>query len=218
MKRRASLLIAAMWPLLTAGVLDSVGEAVKEGAEAASEGASAVGKAASDTVGDLVTTETIQETRTKIDATARDTLDRLFKEQATARKLYDMAYGYAVFDTRKMSILITTGFGGGVAVEKGSGQRTYMKMATGGVNLGVGGQIFQLVFLFENNASFRNFVDNGWEAGAEANATLGKASLGVAPRFVEGMAVYQLTEAGVVLDINFTGTKYWKDADLNQAS
>ena len=30
------------------------------------------------------------------------------------------------------------------------------------------------------------------------------------------MAVYQLTEAGVMLALDFTGTKYWKSKELNE--
>ena len=209
------VLLLAATPLLTAGAWDEMKDAASKTGSAVSDGASAVGDAASDTYEDVTTKETAAQTRTKLDATARATLDRLFKKKPGARSLYDEAFGYAVFDTRKISILITTGFGGGVAVEKGSGTRTYMKMATGGVNLGAGGQLFQLVFLFEDRASFRRFVDDGWEAGAEANATLGTASAAATPRWVNSMAVYQLTEAGVMLAIDFTGTKYWKDKDLN---
>lgn len=210
----AGLLVVAL-PFLTGGAWDKMKDAAGKTGDAVKDGASAVGGAASDTYDDMTTKETAAQTRAKLDATASSTLERLFKERAGARQLYDVAYGYAVFDTRKMSILLTTGFGAGVAVEKPSGRRAYMKMATGGVNLGVGGQVFQLVFLFEDAASMRRFVEDGWEAGAEANATIGEASLAATPRFVEGMAVYQLTEAGVMLAMNVTGTKYWKDKDLN---
>ena len=208
-------LLVAVAPLLTGGTWDKLKGAASKTGDAVKDGASAVGGAATDTYDDVTTKKTAGETRAALDSTASATLDRLFREKSGARGLYDQAYGYAVFDTRKMSILITTGFGGGVAVEKASGARTYMKMATGGVNLGVGGEIFQLVFLFEDQASFRRFVDNGWEAGSEANATLGEASAAATPRWVEGMAVYQLTEAGVMLAVSFTGTKYWKDKELN---
>lgn len=61
-----------------------------------------------------------------------------------------MNHGYAVFDTRKFSFLVTAGFGAGVAVDRSSGERTYMKMVTGGANIGKGGEFFQLAILFED--------------------------------------------------------------------
>ena len=41
-----------------------------------------------------------------------------------------------------------------------------MKIATGGVNLGLGGKFLQLVMLFQTENRFREFVDEGWEAGS----------------------------------------------------
>jgi len=195
--------------------LAATGDAAGAGVDTVAHGASAIGGAAAKTIDSVTDNPTAAEARAKIDAVAKATISRLLAENSAAAKLYNIAYGYAVFDTRKISIMITTGFGAGVAVAKPTGRRTYMKMASGGVNLGVGGVLYQLVFLFEDAASLARFVDNGWEAGADANATLGETSISATPRFVEGMAVYQLTEAGVMLDLNFTGTKYWKDSDLN---
>ncbi len=34
-------------------------------------------------------------------------------------------------------------------------------------------------------------------------------------RFVDGVAVFQLTEKGLLLAVDLTGTKYWKNSDLN---
>jgi len=178
-------------------------------------GASSAADAVGNTAKSITEKEPPVETRKKIDAMAAKTLDRLFAERKQAKALYDQSYAYSVFDTRKFSILITTGYGAGVAVEKASARRTYMKMATGGVNVGLGGQFYQLVFLFENKAAFRKFVDQGYEAGAGAGAVAGTASEDLEVRFHNGTAVFQLTEKGLLLAADLTGTKYWKDADLN---
>ncbi len=179
------------------------------------EGASSAATAVSDTAKSLTTEEAPEESRNKIDAMAAKTLKRLFAERKGAKELYDKSHGYAVFDTRKFSVLITTGFGGGVAVERESAKRTYMKMATGGVNVGLGGQFYQLVFLFENKAKFDNFVNDGFEAGASAGAVAGKESEELVVRYSNGVAVFQLTEKGLLLAADLTGTRYWKNSDLN---
>ncbi len=179
------------------------------------EGASSAASTVSDTAKSLTTKETPEESRKKIDSMSADTLKQLFAERKGAKELHDKSHGYAVFDTRKFSILITTGFGSGVAVERGSAKRSYMKMATGGVNVGLGGQFYQLVFLFENKAKFDNFVNEGFEAGASAGAVAGKASEELDVRFTNGVVVFQLTEKGLLLAADLTGTRYWKDGDLN---
>ncbi len=198
-----------------AGVLDSVGDAVKGAGEAVSDTAGAVGDDLKNTGEAIRGTKSPAEKRAEIDRSAKAGLDQLFAKNQAAKKLYDVSYGYAVFDTKKMSFMITTGFGAGVAVEKASGKRTYMKMATGGVNVGAGAQYFKLIFLFEDRASFRRFVDIGFEATGQASGVAGKDSIQTEARFVEGMAIYQVTEAGIMFAANLTGTKYWKDDDLN---
>ncbi len=180
------------------------------------KGAESVTDTVSDTVEKIAGDETPDETRAKIDKMSADTLKRLFSENTGAKKLYDASYGYAVFDTRKFSFMITTGTGAGLARVKGNGKPIYMKMATGGVNIGLGAELFQLVFLFEDKDAFDKFVDQGVEVGSAANAAFGEDGEGVAVRFVDGVAAYELTEKGLKLTADITGTKYWKNSDLNE--
>jgi lipid-binding SYLF domain-containing protein len=154
--------------------------------------------------------------RAKIDQSAAEAISRLSAQNATAKERYEGSVAYAVFDTRKLSLLITTGFGSGVAVDRESGERIYMKMATGGLNLGYGVQSFQVVFLFPDRATFTDFVENGWTADAEASAAANQDSEDAAMRLKNGVSVYKLNEKGLVLSATLSGTKYWKDDDLNR--
>lgn len=179
------------------------------------QGVSSAADSVSDAAVSVTQQESPAETRKKIDNMAGSTLDLLLRERSGARELYDRSFGYAVFDTRKISFMITTGYGAGVAVEKAAGKRTYMKMLTGGVNVGMGGEFFQLVVLFENKERFDSFVNNGFEAGSEASAVAGSGAQGIGARFTQGMAFYELNEKGLKLTVDLTGTKYWKDDSLN---
>jgi hypothetical protein len=93
----------------------------------------------------------------EIDAVAKEALNELFEASSNARTLHEKAYGYAVFDNLKIQFLVSGGGGAGVAVDKQAGSRTYMKMGTGGIGLGLGGQKYQVVFLFEDKKIFDNF-------------------------------------------------------------
>jgi lipid-binding SYLF domain-containing protein len=146
---------------------------------------------------------------------SKETLDRLFEEFPKSKSLFDQAYGYAVFDNAKVSLMVTGGGGHGVAVHRGSGGRTYMKMAQAGLNLGLGAQKYQVVFLFQNQQTFDTFVNTGWEAEASANAVAGPAGANAGTAFRNGMAVYQFTEGGLMLQADISGTKYWKSKKLN---
>lgn len=153
--------------------------------------------------------------REEIDLETKDTLARLFKESPVAKELFDKAYGYAVFDNLKVSFMVSGGVGSGVAVEKRSEKRTYMNMGTGGIGLGLGGKKYQVVFLFEAEKPFREFVDKGWAADASAGAVVGKQSVNVQARFVNGIAVYQLAGGGIMVQADIAGAKFWKNDKLN---
>ncbi len=152
--------------------------------------------------------------RARLDAMAAEVLADLLERNDGARALYDSAHGYAVFSNVKISLGVTGGGGNGVAVAKGGG-RTYMRMGTAGLNLGLGGQKYQVVFLFENAKVFNGFVEKGWQADASANASAGTAGANAGTAFRNGMAVYQITDKGLMLQADISGTKYWKNKKLN---
>ena len=156
------------------------------------------------------------EKKAAIDAMARETLDKLTGENAKAKELYEKAYGYAVFDNRKVAFVVSGGGGAGVAVDKAAGTRTYMKMGTGGIGLGIGYKKYQVLFLFETKEVFDGFVEKGWKAETEASAAAGTKGAGAGSTFTNGMATYQITEKGLMAQADIAGTKFWKDEDLNK--
>ena len=153
--------------------------------------------------------------RQTIDNNAQKTLARLFKESAEAKELYDKAAGYAVFDSREFAFLIKTGFGSGVAVNKENDLRTYMKMASGGVNVGAGVKYVQVIFIFPTQISFNDFVTDGWNAEGDASAVGGDDSAQVGVTLANGTKIYELVDTGIMVKMSISGTKYWKDSDLN---
>lgn len=154
--------------------------------------------------------------RQSIDGMAQETLETLFAEKPDAKSLYEQAAGYAVFDNFKLAVLVSGGGGVGVAVDKATGERTYMKMGTGGVGLGLGGQSYQVVFFFEDATRLHKFIDKGWQADAAANVAAGTAGKNAVASFSHGLAVFQLTNKGLMAQADISGTKYWKAKKLNR--
>ncbi len=155
------------------------------------------------------------EKRAEIDTLAKDAMDRLLEKSEAAKSLEGKSYGYAVFDNLKIALGISGGGGSGVAVTK-KGERTYMKMGTVGVGLGLGGQKYQVVFFFEDEKIFRSFVDEGWQADASAQAAAASEGANAASTFKGGVAYFQMTDKGLMASADITGTKYWKNDDLNE--
>jgi lipid-binding SYLF domain-containing protein len=156
------------------------------------------------------------EKRAKIDARSEEVLKEVFEESERARELYDEAVGYAVFDNTKVALLVSGGGGSGVAVQKATGERTYMKMGTVGVGLGIGAKTYQVIFLFETDKAFGKFVDKGWQADAQAGAAAGTAGAGAKTTFANGIAVFVRTKKGLMASADVSGTKYWKADKLNE--
>jgi len=153
--------------------------------------------------------------RMKIDETAQETLDALFADNPKAKKLYENSYGWAVFDNLKLAFGFSGGGGNGVAVKKENGEKIYMQMGTAGVGIGLGANKYQIVFLFQDSQTFDNFVNNGWQADAGATAAAGTHAADVKTDFTNGLAIYQMTEKGLMANADIAGTKYWKNDKLN---
>jgi lipid-binding SYLF domain-containing protein len=159
----------------------------------------------------------VKKKRTDIDKNERETLAKLYKEQPAARNVVKQAYGYAVFHSTQTALMISGGSGKGVAVNNKTGKRIYMKMASAGAGVGIGVQVMDVVFAFETPEKFNQFVDKGWDGDASASGAAGTKGISEGSSFVEGMAVYQMTDKGLIAQASLKGTKYWTDDKLNGA-
>ena len=152
--------------------------------------------------------------RAKIDARSNEILEQVLGESPRANELYQKAMGYAVFSNTKAALGVSGGGGSGVAVDKASGARTYMKMGAAGVGFGIGVKKYQVIMLFENEKVFRNFAEKGWQADTQAGAAAGTKGAAAKTTFHDGMAVFVRTKKGLMASADVSGTKYWK-SDLN---
>ena len=154
--------------------------------------------------------------RMKIDETAQETLNTLFASSPKAENLYEISYGWAVFDNLKLAFGFSGGGGNGVAKVRESGEKTYMQMGTAGIGIGLGINKYQVVFLFQDSRTFRNFVETGWQADATASAVAGQTGAEAKTDFSNGLAIYQITDTGLMAHADIAGTKYWKNDKLNK--
>jgi lipid-binding SYLF domain-containing protein len=165
---------------------------------------------------EMLEPETPEDARKALNTMSDTALARLFDKQPSAKVLFDSAYGYAVFDSRKFSLMLHTNQGAGVAVNRKTNKRTYMKMFGAGLAAGIGGKFYQQIIFFEDQKTFDGFVKDGWEATSEMGAIAGTESAELTAKYNGGMAIYQIGEKGLLLDANVSGSKYWIDTDLTQ--
>jgi lipid-binding SYLF domain-containing protein len=164
--------------------------------------------------------DTVAEKRQAAQQMRSDTLARLYEIHPYAEGQIAEAAGYAVFSNVGVNLLLlSTASGWGIVHERASGQDTYMKMYSAGIGPGLGVKDFRGVFVFTDAEALESFVEDGWDASAQADAAAkakdkGDAwagSVDVAP----GIKLYQLTETGLALQATIQGTKFWKDDELS---
>ena len=160
------------------------------------------------------------EQQADVRKTANDTLSRLYKAQPGAKQAIARAAGYAVFSNFGMKILFAGGgTGKGVAIDNKSKAATFMKMVEVQAGLGFGVKEFRLVWVFETQEALNRFINSGWELGGQVTAAAQAGGQGGsfagAMSIAPGVWLYQLTDAGLALELTAKGTKYYKDDGLN---
>ena len=150
----------------------------------------------------------------------QDALASLNEIAPGAGRAIDRAAGYAVFSTFGIKLFFAGGTTGkGMVVNQRTHRQTFMQMVQVQRGLGFAVNKNRLIFVFTTEDALRNFVNEGWDFGAQGSLAAmagGKGSMfsgavAVAP----GMYLYQLTDTGLSATLTVSGTKFYKDADLN---
>jgi lipid-binding SYLF domain-containing protein len=162
----------------------------------------------------------IEKKQQDIRTMAQNTLQTLYKTDPEAKSVVEKAAGYAVFTNLGVKILVAgSGNGKGIAVDNKNMRETFMKMLELQAGFGMGVKKFQVVFVFDNAKAFNNFVNSGWQFGAQSTAAAKAGNKGAAMAGAvsvsDGVWMYQLTDTGLALEITAKSTKYYKDDDLN---
>jgi lipid-binding SYLF domain-containing protein len=163
---------------------------------------------------DELDADTLAERREQILDMSKDMIAELRENEAAADLLAD-GYGHAAFDTTKGGFIVTGAGGTGVAMRKDGREPVYMHLGAGGIGLGAGLENYKLVILFENEAVYERFIDGQWSAGASAQAAAGRDGAAAVGKFSNGVAVYHLTDQGVIAQADITGVRFWPSDRLN---
>ena len=148
-----------------------------------------------------------------------DALEELYARDPVAKEKVERAAGHGVFSNIGTNLLLVTTEGGyGVAVDRETGGRTYMKMAGAGLGIGIGAKDTRLIFIFQTEDALDRFTSGSWAAGADADAAAkvseagGEQSVTAKTGDVE---VYTITRNGLALSATVDGTRFFRDRHLN---
>ena len=162
----------------------------------------------------------ILQARQQIQEAAHDGLSALYEAAPGARTIIEHAAGYAVFSAFGIKVFFAGGTNGkGMVVNNRTHRRTYMRMVGLQAGLGLGVKKDRLIFVFETQSALNAFINQGWEFGASASIAAAAdnqgGSLAGAASVSPGVYLYQITSTGLAAQITASGTKYFKDDDLN---
>ena len=160
------------------------------------------------------------QARHQVREMTQDALAKLAEVAPGAQRAIERAAGYAVFSTFGIKLFFAGGTTGkGMVVNNRTHRQTFMKMVQLQGGLGFGVNQNRLIFVFTNEKALSNFINNGWEFGGQANlsamaggqGTMFSGAAAVSP----GVYLYQITDTGLSATITVSGTKYFKDPELN---
>jgi lipid-binding SYLF domain-containing protein len=161
----------------------------------------------------------------------QDTI-KVFRDAGESGRLFDDAYGYAVFPTiGKGGIGIGGAYGeGGVFVGGKQVGKTTMAQLTIGFQLG--GQAYSQIIFFKDKRAFDEFSSGNFEFGAQATAVAitagasagasttghsvgasgGKHDATTAGHYYKGMAVFTVAKGGLMYEASIGGQKFSYEA------
>jgi lipid-binding SYLF domain-containing protein len=162
----------------------------------------------------------IIQARQQVREMANDALSQLYEISPGARRTIEHSAGYAVFSTFGLKLFFAGGTTGkGMVVNRRTERQTFMKMVQVQGGLGFGINQNRLIFVFTNETALRNFINQGWEFGGQANLSAMAGGQGGmfsgAAAVSPGVYLYQVTQTGLAATLTVSGTKFFKDGDLN---
>lgn len=163
--------------------------------------------------------DTPQEKRQAIIDMRNDTLTRLYAEKPESRQQIANAAGYGVFDSASQNLILIQTSGGYGVLTSAAGKTTFMRMGGAGVGLGLGIKDYREIIIFRKVEDFERFLEYGWDASAQAEATAQAGEQGGSVEASQSVDLdiitYVLTESGIALQATVSASKYWPWSELN---
>ena len=121
---------------------------------------------------------------------------------------FDSAYGYAVFPSIGKGGLGVGGAHGKGLVFKGGEVVGKTSLTQFTVGLQLGGQVYQQVIFFEDEASYNNVTGGNFELSAQASAIAAAAGIAANATYRYGVAIFTMGKTGLMYEASVGGQKF----------
>jgi len=164
--------------------------------------------------------DTAAEKRDYVDLMTKSSLKAFYAADKDLESQVEQAAGYGLFSSIGTNLIFVATEGGhGKVHNNKTGEDTYMKVAGGGIGLGIGVKDYKLLMVFKSEFALDDFVANGWSANAEADVAAKSGDQGGAKNAGSNtdrdVDTHILTESGLSVSATIGATKFYKDNGLN---
>jgi lipid-binding SYLF domain-containing protein len=156
--------------------------------------------------------------KTELQNRGQTSLQQFLSHDPGLQKNIDNSAGYVIFPEVGKGAIGVGGASGRGTVYKGNQMVGTVKLQQVSVGPQIGGETYGELIIFENEAALNRLMNNSFEFGAAAEATVVKAGAAAAARFDNGTEAYILPKGGLMAGADLHGQKfkfYPNGADTN---
>ena len=144
-----------------------------------------------------------------------ETMSKAKINDPTLVNFSNAAWGYAVFPSiGKGAAGIGGAYGKGVLYEHGAAVG-YCDLSQATIGAQLGGQAYSEILCFESQQAVDTFKQGNFRFDAQATAVALKSGAGANAKFVNGVAVFTMDEAGLMFEASIGGQKFSYQARMN---
>ncbi len=159
-------------------------------------------------------------TRAKLDKMSVEVLDRMYAKYPESKDAVENSYGYCTISSASVKLgLWGDDHGRGLAYNKETEEKIYMKMKEVTVGINLGAKEYDLLFIIQNKEAWERFISGsikfGTEATAQASDGVKGGSFANAKIVANGVWVYQLNKKGVAVELSLKGARISPFRTLN---
>ena len=141
-------------------------------------------------------------------------LAEIYSDHPSAKAAMTKGKGYLVC-TGNDSYLLAAATGGGICTFHVGGNVDFYRFASLGAGVGIGFKKVAFLYVFQTQSALKRFVEEGWDAGARAEASAkandegGQATANTSYD-VDGVRIYQSAIWGAAAQATIQGYKFWR--------
>ena len=148
------------------------------------------------------------QSRAKLNVQVQQAIEVFRQKDPKIESFLQDSYGYAVLPrVTKGAFWVGAAYGQGQVFQAGR-MVAYCNMSQATLGFSFGGEFFREIIFFKDQVAFNKFMQDEFTFSAQATAVALKAGAAAKADYKDGMLVFILTDAGLMVDASLGGQKF----------